>query len=195
MLYFGVKYGRIKITTAKAKATAAKAKGGSNLKKKTAFILALILTISVFTACGGSNDKVKCVEIVKACKDITPEGSFDEWYSYGEEAYDESFSNLYGVQYDMVDDGAILQTAAGGTADEVSVLHMKKNEDVSIAQSKLQDRIAERTSKFSGYKPEEVYKLDNARVIVQGNYVCLIAADDPDSIETEIRRVISEGNQ
>lgn len=165
------------------------------MKKKLVFVLALILAVSVFTACGGNDDNVKCVDIVKACKDITPEGSFDEWYSYGEEAYDESFSNLYGVQYDMIDDGAILQTAAGGVADEISVLHVKKNEDVSIAQSKLSDRITERTSEFNGYKPEEVYKLDNARVIVQGNYVCLIEADDPDSIETEIRRVISEGNQ
>lgn len=165
------------------------------MKKKLVFVLALILAVSVFTACGGNDDNVKCVDIVKACKDITPEGSFDEWYSYGEEAYDESFSNLYGVQYDMIDDGAILQTAAGGVADEISVLHVKKNEDVSIAQSKLSDRITERTSEFNGYKPEEVYKLDNARVIVRGNYVCLIAADDPDSIETEIRRVISEGNQ
>ena len=144
------------------------------MKKKTVFILALVLAVLVFTACGGNNDNVKCVDIVKACRDVTPEGSFDEWYSYGEEAYDESFSNLYGVQHDMIDDGAILQTAAGGVADEISMLHVKKNE---------------------GYKPEEVYKLDNARVIVQGNYVCLIAADDPDSIETEIRRVISEGNQ
>lgn len=157
-------------------------------------ILAMILAVATITGCGDSNDSVKCVDIVKACKEIASEGTFDEWYSYGEEAYDDNFDNLYGVQYDMIDDGALLQTSTGGVADEISVLHLKKNEDVSITRTKLQDRITERINEFSGYKPEEVYKLDNAKVIVQGNYVCLIAAEDSDSMETEIRRVISEGN-
>ena len=164
------------------------------MKKNIAIILAMILAVAMLTGCGGSKDSVKCVDIVKACKEIAAKGTFDEWYSYGEEVYDDNFDNLYGVQYDMIDDGALLQTSAGGVADEISVLHIKKNEDVSIAKTKLQDRITERINEFSGYKPEEVYKLDNAKVMVQGNYVCLIVAEDPDSMETEIRRVISEGN-
>lgn len=163
------------------------------MKKKLAAILTILLTVVMITGCGAGTDSVKCVDIVKACKEIASEGTFDEWYSYGEEIYDENFDNLYGVQYDMIDDGAVLQTSVGGVADEISVLHLKKNEDVSIAQAKLQDRITERIKEFSGYKPEEVYKLDNAKIIVQGNYVCLIAAEDPDSMEAEIRRVISEG--
>ncbi len=164
-----------------------------NLKRKLILILALIFVISVFVGCGGSKDNVKCVDIVKACKDAAAEGTLDEWYSYGEELYDESFDNLYGVQFDMIDDGAVLQTSTGGVADEVSVLHLKKSEDVSIAKTKLQDRITERTQEFSGYKPEEVYKLDNAKIAVQGNYVALIVSDDADQIEAAFRNVISKG--
>ena len=159
----------------------------------------LILTVMMLTAAGllagcgsnGSGDQVKCLDIVKACSEAASEGTLDEWYSYGEELYDESFDNLYGVQFDMIDDGALLQTASGGVADEVSVLHLKKSGDVSIAKQKLEDRIAERRNEFNGYKPEEVYKLDNARVIVQGNYAALIIGDDADNVEAALRAAIS----
>lgn len=162
---------------------------------KTALVLlAVIVGISMFCACGDSGtENVKCLDIVKACKDAASEGTLDEWYSYGEDLYDDSFGNLYGVQFDMIDDGAVLQTSSGGVADEVSVMHMKKSEDVSIAKSKLEDRITERRQEFSGYKPEEVYKLDNARVVVQGNYVALIVSDDADQVEAALRNAISKG--
>lgn len=159
----------------------------------------LILAVMMLTAAGllagcgsdSSGDQVKCLDIVKACSEAASEGTLDEWYSYGEELYDESFDNLYGVQFDMIDDGALLQTASGGVADEVSVLHLKKSSDVSIAKQKLEDRIAERRNEFNGYKPEEVYKLDNARVIVQGNYAALIISDDADNVEAALRSAIS----
>ena len=70
---------------------------------------------------------------------------------------------------------------------------MKENGDVQVAKQKLQDRIEERRGAFAGYKPEEVYKLDNASVIVQGNYAALIISDDNEGFEAEIRRVISQG--
>ena len=162
---------------------------------KTALVLlAVIVGISMFCACGDSGtENVKCLDIVKACKDAASEGTLDEWYSYGEDLYDDSFDNLYGVQFDMINDGAVLQTSSGGVADEVSVMHLKKSEDVSIAKSKLEDRITERRQEFSGYKPEEVYKLDNARVVVQGNYVALIVSDDADQVEAALRNAISKG--
>ena len=162
---------------------------------KTALaLLAVIVGIGMFCACGSEkNTDVKCLDIVKACKNAASEGTLDEWYSYGEDLYDDSFDNLYGVQFDMIDDGAVLQTSSGGVADEVSVMHLKKSEDVSIAKSKLEDRITERRQEFSGYKPEEVYKLENARVVVQGNYVALIVSDDADQVEAALRNAISKG--
>ena len=71
--------------------------------------------------------------------------------------------------------------------------YMTENGDVQVAKQKLQERIEERRNTFAGYKPEEVYKLDNASVIVQGNYAALIISDDNEGFEAEIRRIISEG--
>ncbi len=156
-------------------------------------VLMLIIISILFAGCGQKDDAPKCLDIVKACEKVTKEGTFDTWAGYGEEIYDNSFDSLYGVQFDMIDDGAISYTSEGGTADEISIIHLKENSDVSIARDKMQDRINERRQTFAGYMPEEVYKLDNATVMVQGNYVALIISEDNDIIETEIRRVISEG--
>ncbi|MDD5927727.1 MAG: DUF4358 domain-containing protein [Firmicutes bacterium] len=114
--------------------------------------------------------------------------------SYGEELYEESFDNLYGIQYGDISDGAILYTEEGGLADEISIVRMNDNNDISIARQKMTDRIESRRKTFAGYKPEEVQKLDEASVIVQGNYVVLIISNSNDDFEAEIRRVISENN-
>ncbi len=162
------------------------------MKTRLRLMTLLILSLCLLAGCSGSKAQVKCLDIVKACRDATAEDTLNEWYSYGEELYDDSFDSLYGVRFDMIDDGAVLQTRDGGKADEVSVLHLKKNEDVSLARTKLEERISQRLNQFAGYKPEEAYKLENARVIVQGSYVALIASDNADNLEAEIRRVISE---
>ena len=67
-----------------------------------------------------------------------------------------------------------------------------KNE-VKIRKDKFTDRLEDRRNTFSGYKPEEVYKLDNARIIVQGNYVALIIAEDAGAMETLIRDAVTNG--
>ena len=168
--------------------------------KRQRFLLGMLLLCllallgALLTGCGSGNNDAACIDIVKGCSEIASEGTFDTWAGYGEEIYDDSFDSMYGVQYDMIDDGAICYTEAGGVADEITVLHLKNQEDISIAKEKLSDRVATRRNAFAGYKPEEVSKIDNSRIIVQGNFVILLISDDNDAMETEIRRIISEGN-
>lgn len=158
-----------------------------------AAVLCMILT-GAFTGCSKSSSDASCSDILDACRKIAPEGSFDTLVCYGEDMYEDSFDNLYGIQYKDIIDGAILYTEEGGQADEISIVCMKNNEDVSTARQKLQERIETRRKTFAGYKPEEVRKLDNASVIVQGNYAALIISDENDDFEAEIRRVISGKN-
>ncbi len=162
------------------------------MKKQALVILCLIIGCGILTSCGAGSKEVSCIDIVKACSQIADKGSFDTYTTYGEDLYKDSFDTMYGVQYDMLDDGAVLYTESGGKADEISIMHLKNNADVSIAKRKLEDRISERRNMFANYKPEEVSKLDSAYVIVQGNYVVLIISDDNQKFETEIRKNISK---
>ncbi|MEE0515000.1 MAG: DUF4358 domain-containing protein [Emergencia sp.] len=164
-------------------------------KRVLVFLCAALLMLSAgtLTGCGKDTSAVSCLDIVKACSETADDGTFDIWTSYGETLYEESFDTMYGVQYDMLADGAVLYTEKGGKADEISIMRLSDSNDVSLAKEKLQQRIEERRKVFAGYKPEEIAKLDNASVIVQGDYAALIIAEDTQKFETEIRRVISEG--
>ncbi|MCI8608381.1 MAG: DUF4358 domain-containing protein [Firmicutes bacterium] len=168
-------------------------------QKKSIFIILLLCMLLLqgilMTGCDSKNNDAACIDIVKACSNIAKNGSFDTYAGYGEEIYDDSFDGMYGVQYDMINDGAICYTASGGGADEISVLHLKEQGDISLAKQKMEDRIATRRNTFEGYMPEEVSKIDEARVIVQGNFIVLLISDDNDAMETEIRRIISEGKK
>lgn len=166
-----------------------------NKKTITALVIIVMLAASfiTMTGCSSESSGASCRDILNGCKKIAPEGSFDTMVCYGEDLYEDSFDNLYGIQFKDISDGAILYTESGGLADEISIVCMKDNSDVQVARQKLQERIESRRNTFAGYKPEEVYKLDNASVIVQGNYAAIIISDDNDGFEAEIRRIISEG--
>ena len=168
---------------------------GKFMKRQVLTILCLIIACGILTSCGGGNKETACIDIVKACSKIADKDSFDTYTVYGEDLYKNSFDTMYGVQYDMLDDGAVLYTESGGKADEISIMHLKSNADVSIAKRKLEERISERRNMFANYKPEEVSKLDNAYVAVQGSYVALIISDDNQRFETEIRKNISKGEE
>ena len=163
------------------------------MKRKVYSVLVLALMLVFLTACGSGNDADSRDVLSKVTEEFHEE--FDTVASYGESLYDDSFGNMYGVQFNMINDGAICYLDEGNSASEVSILHLKKSEDINVTKLKLEDRVASRRNTFAGYLPEEVSKIDNYQIIVQGNFVCLIIAEDPAMVESVIRAAISEGGK
>ena len=165
------------------------------MRKLSVLIIVFALSVCFLAGCGSeSNDGPKCADILNSIKESTDEG-FDTVYSYDDKTYQDNFSHMYGLTWDMIDDGGIIYTEKGGLADEISLVHLKEYGDISLAKDKFTARISERRNQFSGYKPEEVYKLDNAVVMVQGDYVALIIGEDPASLEVEVRNAITNLNK
>ncbi len=160
------------------------------MRKFLVLTVIIVMTLSLLAGCGGSKSGPSCKDILETVKNGTEDG-FDTMYTMGDDEYKDNFEFLYGITWDMIDDGGILYTESGGLADEISIVHLKDQGDISLAKEKFSDRLSDRKNTFSGYKPEEVYKLDNARIIVQGNYVALIIADDSGAMETIIRDAVT----
>lgn len=160
-------------------------------KINKSFMMVLVIILTVFLACGcGKSQDTSCREVLNnVIKDFPEE--FNTVASFGESLYDDSFDNMYGVEYKMINDGAICYLEEGNTASEVSIMHLKKSEDINIAKQKLGDRVQTRRNAFAGYLPEEVSKIDNYNIIVQGDFVCLIIAEDPAMVESSVRAGIS----
>lgn len=161
------------------------------MKKIFFFVVATTMLITALTGCGmkGTESGPACKDVLNSVKEETDYG-FDTVYGWGDKIYDSSYENLYAISKDLVDDGAIMYKTESGYADEISLLHIKRSSDVDLAKEKLQQRIEDRKNVFSGYKSEEVSKLDNAIVFVNKNYVCLIIAEDPDMVKATVNNTI-----
>ncbi len=161
------------------------------MRKFLVLTVIIVMTLSLLAGCGGgSNSGPSCKDILETVKNGTEDG-FDTMYTMGDDEYKDNFEFLYGITWDMIDDGGIIYTESGGLADEISIVHLKDQGDISLAKEKFSDRLSDRKNTFSGYKPEEVYKLDSARIIVQGNYVALVIAEDSGAMETIIRDAVT----
>ena len=168
------------------------------MRKIIIVLMALILTLGLITGCGGNSGSdsrdPKCADVLNYVKDKTEDG-FDTVYSAGDDTYEDNYDNMYAVKRDLIDDGGILYTEAGGLADEITLMHIKDQGDIQLVKDKLNDRLEQRKNQFGGYKPEEVYKIENAVIMVSGNFVGLIISSDPPMMESIVREAISSSTE
>ena len=160
------------------------------MRKYLIYIAIFALMLCLMTGCGSQESSdPSCADILNSFREMTEDG-FDTVYVSGDSEYEDNYDNMYAIKRDLIDDGGIIYTEKGGLADEVSLFHLKDSADVKIAKEKLEDRLATRRNQFSGYKPEEVYKLDNAEIMVKGNYVALVISSDPPMTESLLKQAI-----
>lgn len=102
----------------------------------------------------------------------------------GEDKFDSNAAKFYGTELENIEDGGILYNTEGVNADEVSAVRFKEGTD---GQALLKKRLDDRTATFKDYRPEEVGKLESAKLFSAGGYDVLIISDDADKIESQLR--------
>ena len=154
------------------------------------FIFALVM--GLMAGCGKEekSSDPECADILNSFENMTEEG-FDIYYTAGDSEYEDNYENMYGISRELIDDGGIIYTEKGGLADEISIFHLKDTKDMELAKEKLNDRLETRRNQFAGYKPEEVYKIDNAVITITGNFIALVISSDPPMTESVLRQAIS----
>ncbi|MBR6338156.1 MAG: DUF4358 domain-containing protein [Ruminococcus sp.] len=98
--------------------------------------------------------------------------------------FDKFCKKLYGGTLpDDLEDGAISYASSGGNADEVSLLKAADPARQSELTDKLKERLDMRKRDFEGYKPEELPKIEKARIFEAGGFSILVIADNAEDIE------------
>ena len=109
----------------------------------------------------------------------------------GDGLYETYLTASYGLNLSEISDGAIW--AAGGTsAQEIAVFQLAADAPVEDVAEALGAYLENRTGAFTGYLPDEVVLLENARVITQGNYVALLVCEDMESAQDAFSRCFTE---
>ncbi len=66
------------------------------------------------------------------------------------------------------------------TADEITIVELKSKNDADELKKQMKERVSDRITLFETYGPEEVVKLESAKVISKGNICVLIICDEPE---------------
>lgn len=161
------------------------------MKKTGIALLVAFLIVTSLVGCGKETDTgVKCKEVLSKVLEQV-DTKMDTTVVYGEDIYEKNFETLYNFPIKEVVDGGISYAATGGLADEISIVHVKSDKEMADAKGYMQARIQKRIKDFTGYKPDEVKKLESAKVIVHKQYIALIINENVDAIEAAIRTAIS----
>ena len=165
------------------------------MKKQFEMMIVIVLLLSltvVFCACGGDKVPDRCGDAVDAVLEKYSDTPMDTTVQLGEDVYADNFERLYNFPMKKIDGGVIAYAADGGKADEISIVRAGDSADVSEIKKYMEARLEKRLHDFQNYKPEEVYKLENASVAVSKNYVFLVISDQADEMITAIKGVLNQ---
>ena len=150
------------------------------MKRILAVLLASLAVLSL-AACGKQADSGKqpaAADVVAAVAgglDLK-----DQMVTADETVFYSLYSSL---DKEKVADASMYMSGTRSTAEEVTVIKAKDAADVQHIKDAIDVRIEDQMFSYEDYKPEEMTKIGGALVLTHGNYVLLVMADDPSSVE------------
>lgn len=143
-----------------------------NIRKTiTKIVAAVILPAALLTGCsGGTVADVPPADILKAVMDevtVSPAATKDE-----------SEIEIYYKDIDAskVESAALCMSV--GHPDEIAIIKFKTDSDAKSAEASLQSRLEEQKKTYESYDPENMYKLEDAKIYSKGSYAIFLAVED-----------------
>ena len=156
----------------------------------TSLVLASSLSLSSCSARDYS-DTVRCSELAETAKNCArSEGGYAV---YGSDHIKYSFKNT-----DMHDDCCIIYSIDRNDINEIGIFHARTAEGAEalaeLAQDYLTDMQQNQRTFIESYAPQEITKLDGARIYVLGNYVIytILSAKDRDVVMQSIEDILQQ---
>ena len=109
----------------------------------------------------------------------------------GDPLYDAHLAEHYGLEAGAAADGAVL-LAGGADPREAAVLLLADGTDPEEAAGELEKYLSARAGEFTGYSPEGAALLEGAETVVRGQYLALLAVDDPAAAEEAFDRCFTQ---
>jgi hypothetical protein len=142
------------------------------MKKFISSVLASLFILTTATACGGETAKQPAVNEVAdgVLKEITIPSAVKKETS--------DISTYYTIDDSKLEEGVLYICGSGAFPDELAVLKMKDANAAKEAKAAAEKRLSSQISLFESYTPNEMYKLNDARILVKSNYVIFIATEN-----------------
>lgn len=150
-------------------------------KKGYIIIIAVILIIAIAIFIFKNTNKEITIDIDKLSENIIKNVEFEDEMNITDA---ETVKKLYNI------DNAISEKvylSSGATAEEVAIFEFESKENAKEAVEKVNERIENQKSSYSGYAPKEVKRLEDAILIQKDKYIVFCVTEDENA-----RKLISE---
>lgn len=142
------------------------------MKRTLALIAVLLLTASLFSACGKAEPKDIDLDSLDAA--LSEKSPFIEAL--------EPVEADIGCMILTIDEAdcekAVMRFSSGATAEEYALIKAKDAAARGRIEKALKDHIAFQKTSFANYVPSEVPKIENAILTTKDNYIFYCVADD-----------------
>lgn len=148
------------------------------MKKKNIFLkLAAICSMASVILLGCGSSSPVSVDTAALTTSLTSDISYDNELS---ELSEEDITN-----YVTVEDGVkgVMYMSSGSTAEEVAVFTAPDEATASTMKNNVQEFLNDQKTSFEDYIPEEAQRIDDAVLVVKGNYVILCVSGDSDKAQ------------
>ena len=155
------------------------------MKKKIAIVIVIVLIIiAVLGIIINNSNKSIQINIEDLATKIAESGAFEDEIA---KIDSEMIMSDYNITTDEVE-GFVSYQGSGATSEEIVILKVKDKSNLNDVKDKINSRIQERKQAFQSYLPEEVGKIDNNILRVEGNYVIFCVSND----SSKVNQVINE---
>ena len=138
------------------------------MKKLAVFALCTLMILSL-TACG-SKSEAKELDLDAFAKQVIDSVEYDDDMV---QLNEQIASEYYGLSFDGLEQWVAYGSGTAATTNELMLMRLKEA---------VQKRIEDQTSNYEGYRPDELFRLENAVVEVRGSYLLFSISPDNDTV-------------
>lgn len=157
-----------------------------NIKKTVCIILAAMTVTCACASCGGKKDSdgkgsdkaqtaTETVDVAATADKLKSDISYDDSLV---EFDSDKINKILGVSPDAYKSAKVYVSSTGATPEEIGCFEANSDEMATSIEAALTMRLNNQKATFSDYKPEQAPKLDDAVLIVKGNYVYYCVSGD-----------------
>lgn len=143
------------------------------------FVLPVLLAFVLVLSLGACGKGDKEIDIDKLCEQALSEGKFNDELI---ELPDKVLSDYYNLP-EGIEEYRIYVSSSSATASEFAVFKCKDDNAVKDMLASISKRMEEQIENYQDYRPDEFYRLQNAVITNEGNYVMFAVADNADALK------------
>ena len=143
----------------------------------SAALCCLMLILIIFTGCNSSK---KVLDIDTFSKDVISKGNFNDELIL---LSDKLVTDYCDLSFEGLDEYRVYISSSSATASEFAVFKCSSDAALKSAKAAVETRISDQISNYENYRPDEKFRLENALIETNGNYLLFVVSDNNVTIQ------------